>query len=171
MADPVADTTNSFATLEEANTYFANQYNRYALWAVITDADKSRLLIEATVMMTWGLSWNITIDEDDYSESYDVQKWACCEQAWAIYVGDRQSAPDTKGISEIKVDVSGLELNTHISVSDIVVGEGVEILTSVKEVVAIVKALKEEVVEEDTDANAPAEVISEANSADEGATE
>jgi large subunit ribosomal protein L25 len=73
--------------------------------------------------------------------------------------------------SEIKVDVSGLELNTHISVSDIVVGEGVEILTSVKEVVAIVKALKEEVVEEDTDANAPAEVISEVNSADEGATE
>jgi len=105
MADPVADTTNSFATLAEANTYFLNQYNRYALWAVITDADKSRLLIEATVMMTWGLSWNITIDEDDYSESYDVQKWACCEQAWAIYVGDRQSAPDTKGISEIKVDV------------------------------------------------------------------
>ena len=105
MADPVADTTNSFATLAEANTYFANQYNRYALWAVITDADKSRLLIEATVMMTWGLSWNITIDEDDYSESYDVQKYACCEQAWAIYAGDRQAAPDTKGISELKVDV------------------------------------------------------------------
>jgi len=51
------------------------------------------------------LSWTITIDEDDYTDAYDVQKYACYEQAWAIYAGDRQADPDTKGISEIQVDV------------------------------------------------------------------
>jgi len=104
MADPVAGITNSFATLAEADAYFLNQYNRYALWAVITDADKSRMLIEATLMLTYGLSWNITIDPDDYTEAYDVQKYACCEQAWAIYSDDRQVDAETKGIKEIKVE-------------------------------------------------------------------
>lgn len=74
--------------------------------------------------------------------------------------------------AELKVDVSALELNQHLSVSDIVVGEGVEVLTAGNEVVAIVKAMKEEVVEEAADANAPAEVISEVSAnADEGDTE
>ena len=105
MADPVADTTNSFATLAEADIYFNTQYNRYALWTVITEVNKSRLLIEATKMLTFGLSWYPEIDEDDYSDAVDAQKYACYEQAWAIYAGDRQADPETKGISEIIVDV------------------------------------------------------------------
>jgi large subunit ribosomal protein L25 len=68
--------------------------------------------------------------------------------------------------SELKVDVSELDLNAHLTVADIVVGEGVEILTPSNATIAIVKALKEEVVEEVADANAPAEVISEASDAD-----
>ena len=68
--------------------------------------------------------------------------------------------------SELRVDVSAIELNGHITVADIAVGEGVEILTPLTETVASVKAMKEEVVVEDEDANAPAEVISEV-SADE----
>jgi large subunit ribosomal protein L25 len=63
--------------------------------------------------------------------------------------------------SELRVDVSAIELNGHITVADIAVGEGVEILTPLTETVASVKAMKEEVVVEDEDANAPAEVISE----------
>lgn len=69
--------------------------------------------------------------------------------------------------SELTIDVSSLELNSHMSVADLVAGDGVEILTDSSEVVAIVKALKEEVVEEDSDANAPAEVISEAKDEEE----
>jgi large subunit ribosomal protein L25 len=63
--------------------------------------------------------------------------------------------------SELRVDVSALEINNHIAISDIAVPAGVEVLTPADEVVAIVKAMKEEVVVEDEDANAPAEVISE----------
>lgn len=73
--------------------------------------------------------------------------------------------------SELRVDVSALELNAHLTVADIIVGDGVEVLTPLNATIAIVKAIKEEVVEEVTDANAPAEVISEASDADAGTTE
>ncbi len=63
--------------------------------------------------------------------------------------------------SEIRVDVSSLELNGHITVADLPLNDNVSILTPADEAVATVKALKVEVVEETEDANAPAEVISE----------
>ena len=78
---------------------------------MIADADKSRLLIEATEMMTYGLSWSVTIDADDYSDAYVCMKHACCEQAWALYSDDRQADPETKGISELTVETINIVFN------------------------------------------------------------
>lgn len=61
----------------------------------------------------------------------------------------------------ISVDVSNVGLNEHVSVSEIVLPEGVSVLTEANETVASVKVQKAESAETETDANAPAEVISE----------
>ncbi|MBK5200991.1 MAG: 50S ribosomal protein L25 [Spirochaetaceae bacterium] len=65
--------------------------------------------------------------------------------------------------SVIRVDVSALGINGHITVAELTINENVLVLTPGNEAVATVKALKAEVVEETEDANAPAEVISEKN--------
>lgn len=67
---------------------------------------------------------------------------------------------------EIKVDVSNIALNEHLSVSDLVIPAGLTILTDASETVASVKTLKAEKVETE-DANAPAEVISEKKTEEE----
>lgn len=63
--------------------------------------------------------------------------------------------------SEIRVDVSSLALNGHITVADLPISKEISILTPADEVVATVKAPKIEVVDASEDSNAPAEVISE----------
>ena len=107
-------TTNSFVTLAEADAYFDTQYNRQAAWAIISDENKSRLLIEATSMMVYQLTWILSIDNDnpgDIDSEYVSIRNACCEQAWYIYTADRQSLPGTKGISMLKADVLEMEID------------------------------------------------------------
>lgn len=108
---PTAGTTNSFATIAEANTYFDTLYNRFSIWNPLSNDDKSRLLIEATEMLSLGLDWKVAIDTDDYSEATTIQKNACCEQAWALYNGDRQADPETKGIGLIEVETIRIEFD------------------------------------------------------------
>lgn len=51
--------------------------------------------------------------------------------------------------SDIKVDVTPIDLNGHLTVKDIVVAEGITILNDSKVTIATVKALKAEKVEEE----------------------
>lgn len=107
-------TANCFVTLAEADTYFDTQYNRNAAWALLTDENKSRLLIEATSMMLYQLKWILYIDDDnpgDIDSDYVSIRNACCEQAYYIYSADRQSNPDTKGFSMLKADVLEMEID------------------------------------------------------------
>ncbi len=53
--------------------------------------------------------------------------------------------------SDIKVDVSSIDLNGHLSVKDIIVSDKIEILTDGNDTVATVKALKSEKAEEATE--------------------
>lgn len=53
--------------------------------------------------------------------------------------------------SDIKVDVSAIELNGHLSLGDIIVAEGIEILNDSKVTIATVKAPKAEKVETEED--------------------
>ncbi|MGD1820680.1 MAG: 50S ribosomal protein L25 [Pleomorphochaeta sp.] len=60
--------------------------------------------------------------------------------------------------SDIKVDVSSIDLNGHLSVKDIVVSDKIEILTDGNDTVATVKALKSEKAD---DAEESEEVVAE----------
>ena len=107
-------TANSFVTLTEANTYFDTQYNRQAVWAALSYENKQRLLIEATSMMIYQLTWILAIDPDlpgDIDTDYVSIKNACCEQAYYIYSADRQSLPGTKGISRLKADALEMDID------------------------------------------------------------
>ena len=61
--------------------------------------------------------------------------------------------------ADIKVDVSSLELNGHITVKDLPVSKEISILTDADETVATVKSLKVEKVETEEDANAEPELV------------
>jgi len=61
--------------------------------------------------------------------------------------------------ADIKVDVSNLKVNEHITVGDLNLGEGITIHHDLRDTVASVKTIKEEVVEVAEDANAAPEVI------------
>jgi hypothetical protein len=104
MADPAADYTNSFILLDDANTYFNNDYQRYKIWDGLSDADRSRLLIKATDILTYNVDWKVPLDTDDYSDSNIYQKNACCEQAWANYGKDRLQDAEEKGLSVLQVE-------------------------------------------------------------------
>jgi len=110
MASPIS-TSNSLATRAEANTYFSNSYHRATIWDDMDDDYKAQLLIESTSILINYLDWIIPFPEEDYSEANTVHKMACFEQAWANYNADRQAEAETKGISEIKVDVIELKFD------------------------------------------------------------
>jgi large subunit ribosomal protein L25 len=75
----------------------------------------------------------------------------------------------------LDVDVSGLHINQHVSVSDLVVVAGVEVLNDADSVVAVVVPPKaeeevvEEVAEEPVEEGAEPEVIKKGKETDEGA--
>jgi len=107
MASDV-DTTNSLATIDEAEVYFENSYQRSTIWEGLGDTVQSQLLIEATNILINYLDWITPFPADDYSTANSVHKMACFEQAWACYNIIRQVEPETKGISQINVDVIGI---------------------------------------------------------------
>lgn len=107
-----ADSTNSFVTVTEADTYFGNQYNRYTEWNKLLDEDKSRLLIEATSIMIYYIDWSITIDPDDPgANEYVAIENACCEMAWALKNSDRQTEPENLGLEALTVESIALKFD------------------------------------------------------------
>lgn len=49
--------SNSYATVLQADAYFASRYH-VSFWATLTDADKEKLLITNTALLDWYIQWN-----------------------------------------------------------------------------------------------------------------
>jgi len=103
---PTADTTNSFATVTEADAYFLNELQRRQAWNNYSDDDKSSLLIKATSILLYQLDWIVEPDLEDLETEH---KLACYEQAWACHLKDRQVEDKSRGVKSMKLDVLEIE--------------------------------------------------------------
>lgn len=106
-----------YATLEDAENYFAGVYN--AGWTDIDDEKKAVLLVSATMTIDKG-QWN----GEKKDESHDLEFPriingieteekrvinACCEEALAIYNSGRTDTANTQGIKSMQVQDTQIE--------------------------------------------------------------
>ena len=108
-------TANSFVTLVQMDAYFDTQFNRYATWDLIVDADKNRMAVESTSIMVYQIDWvSGVIDEDEPGATDEVAvRNACCELIWALNLADRQLEADSKGVLKMKLDVLEIENDSN----------------------------------------------------------
>lgn len=121
--------SNSFMTLAEADAYWADNYHSTA-WDALIDDDKNKLLIMATQTLDYWVDWighRATEDQALRWPRYDVQdldgytfdsdiipnflKDATAELASYFISYNPAAEPDTKGFSEIRVDVIALKID------------------------------------------------------------
>jgi hypothetical protein len=137
--------SNTYITRADANTYFESKFHKDA-WDAASDGDKDIVLVEATRLLdayyiwaqhptssTQALQWprNGVLDTDRWNlieEDVlpDELKWATCEWAQAILVGDRTADSDveTQGLSRLKAGSVELEFKDSVyakPVPDVVV--------------------------------------------------
>lgn len=111
--------TNSWATLAEANAYFADKWGAAATWAGLTNTQKSQLLITA-------YHWLMSMSEYSLSpaDTSDQIKRAQFEAAWYLYNYsanmEKRRALYAQGVRSFKVSefsesLAEAELPLHIA--------------------------------------------------------
>lgn len=138
--------SNSYISLAEAESYFESKVSKPGWDAAANDAAKEVALVEATrwldanycwyawpVSTTQALQWprNSLLDRNQISlipqdEIPKELKWATCEMANALLVGDRSADSDveTQGVTRIKAGSVELEFKDTVyakPVPDVVV--------------------------------------------------
>lgn len=108
-----------YATIEEADDYFAGFFN--SEWEEIDKDDKLKLLVSATRSIDRGNYAGEKVDSSQELEfpriiyheqtSDKILTEACCEEALAIYNWDSATGCDISGIKSMKVQDTSIEFD------------------------------------------------------------
>lgn len=131
-------TANSYASLLEANDYFATHPYYSDNWAALGDPEKEAFLISASValdsLVTWrgrilssaqALGWpRVGVVDDEnrlYASNFVPQrvKNAMFELAMHLSRGDPYAASSSAGIEKLKIDVIELQFAGSVSVTPV----------------------------------------------------
>ena len=94
-----ADSSNSYCTVDLAETYFDARLHA-AAWTGADDEDKERALIQATRALDSYVAW---IEQPDKAAPPQVVMDATCELALVLLAGDVQVKDDMDGIQQVSI--------------------------------------------------------------------
>lgn len=146
IATAKSGTANSYATLEQATTYFNDRLNASAFTGADAD-DQARALIMATrhidahfrfagsrtdtttpQALQWPRVGVMSLDGDEYLDEDTIPTFllhATCEQALFELGADRTANPELRGIKRaeigsLKVEADGIQSQSQFVIADIV---------------------------------------------------